>query len=90
MAEATRLSQGIAGVSASAFKGKNPTKEEVERIAAEAFIRNMEKCKIRWRSDMDEKLIVKIQEMIEVALPVHMHLKGSESLRIARAAPQGE
>ena len=34
---------------------------------------------------MDEKLIVKIQEMIEVALPVHMHLKGSESLRIARA-----
>ena len=39
---------------------------------------------------MDEKLIVKIQEMIEVALPVHMHLKGSESLRIARAALKGE
>ena len=37
----------LPGLLASAFKGKNPTKEEVERIAAEAFIRNMEKCKIR-------------------------------------------
>ena len=48
MAEATRLqAKELPGRLASAFKGKNPTKEEVERIAAEAFIRNMEKCKIR-------------------------------------------